>query len=134
MTSLFLNICTDCSDMNPTLSICEDFNDKLYDIAMSEGTDSSYDMDDNPDIGSTAVEIQRTPSGRFQNSHATPDALNSCDVDRGATASTSTRNTEGINRNYVHEDPSPLGDNGSANTRRSNGNRTVPTGKMYYGI
>ena len=118
--------------MNPTLSTWEDFNDKLYDIAMSEGTDSSCDMDDNPGIGSTAVEIQRTPSGRFQNSHATPDALNSCDVDLGATAGTSTRNTEGFNRNYVQTDPSPQGDDGSANTRRSN--RTVRTGKMYYGI
>ena len=132
MISLFLNICTDCIDMNPTLSTWEDFNDKLYNIAMSEGTDSSCDMDDNLDIGSTAVEIQRTPSGRFSNSHATPDALNSCDVDLGATAGTSTRNTEGINRNYVHEDPSTLGDDGYANTRRSNG--TVQRGKMYYGI
>ena len=118
--------------MNPTLSICEDFNDKLYDIAMSEGTDSSCDMDDYLDIGSTAVEIQRTSSGRFKNSHATPDALNSCDVDLGATSGTTTRNTEGINRNYVQTDPSLQGDDGSANTRRSN--RTVPTGKMYYGI
>ena len=118
--------------MNPTLSTWEEFNDKLYDIAMSEGTDSSCDMDDNPGIGSTAVEIQRTPSGRFQNNHATPDALNSCDVDRGATAGISTRIIEEFNRNYVHADPSPRGDDGSANTRRSN--RTVRTGKMYYGI
>ena len=118
--------------MNPTLSTWEDFNDKLYNIAMSEGTDSSCDMDDNLDIGSTAVEIQRTPSERFRNSHATPDALNSCDVDLGATAGISTRIIEGFNRNYVQTDPSPQGDDGSANTRRSN--RTVQRGKMYYGL